>query len=70
MNKSINKDAFDRSYEGYLEKLRKWAQEAPSFDRFIERVKSFPNWFHGNPMLPEFTRWTLVDYQKFYEENQ
>ena len=68
MNK-LNKEGKQKDFDHYLNKLRKWAQEAKSFDLFVARIKSFPHFYHGNPMLPEFTRWTLVDYQKLYEEN-
>ena len=63
-----DKESIDHSYEGYLIKLRDLAVESPTFEVFIEKAKTFKNWYHGQPMLQEFTRWTLADYQKLYEE--
>ena len=65
-----DKESRDHSYEGYLAKLRDLAVDSPTFDIFIEKVKTFTSWYHGQPILQEFTRWTLVDYQKFYQESK
>jgi len=70
MNENIDKESRDHSYEEYVGKMQKLAQDSPTFEVFIEKIKVFKNWYHGQPVSQEFIRWTLADYQKFYEENQ
>lgn len=65
-----DKEAKPKTYAEVLRKLRDLASQVSSFNEFIEKIQTWPNWYLGKPMPPEMNYWTKKEFQQFYEENR